>query len=190
MAALSGGDKLTAYLQSIDRRLASAGNQPEVRVGFLEGVTYPDGTSLPMVAAGNEFGWGNSPPRPYFRNMIKKDGPGWSKAISVILKHNEFDVAKSLTQMGFLIKGQLQQSIVDTNDPPNAPSTIRRKGAAKPLVDTGYMLRSVDFEISSTPTNSSPASAPSMTRKTGSFGGIVHAYGGSVGSRGSRSFAA
>ena len=31
--------------------------------------------------------------------------------------------------------------------PPDKPETIRRKGSAKPLVDTGHMLQSVDFLV-------------------------------------------
>jgi hypothetical protein len=51
--ALTGGDKLAAKLAAIAKRL---GGNPEVRVGFLENSVYDDGTSVPMVAAINEFG--------------------------------------------------------------------------------------------------------------------------------------
>ena len=64
------------------------------------------------------------------------------------LKENRFDAAKALVSMGQLIKRQIQQSIKDTNSPPNAPSTIRRKGFNKPLIDTGTMWNSVDYEVS------------------------------------------
>lgn len=53
---LSGGDRLMAELAKISTNLANAGGAPTVSVGFLEGSTYPDGTSIPMVAATNEFG--------------------------------------------------------------------------------------------------------------------------------------
>lgn len=56
---LSGGDKLQAYL---DRLLARVSSAQAVRVGFLEGATYPDGTSVPMVAAVQEFGGSMSIP--------------------------------------------------------------------------------------------------------------------------------
>lgn len=51
--AWKGGEKLRAKLAEIADRV-SDGNA--VRVGFLEGGTYPDGTSIPMVAAVQEFG--------------------------------------------------------------------------------------------------------------------------------------
>ena len=56
MAALTGGDKLMAALEAIDKRLTNAGTGPSVSAGFLAGGTYPDGTSIPMVAATQEFG--------------------------------------------------------------------------------------------------------------------------------------
>jgi hypothetical protein len=170
MATLTGGEKLQAYLATVASNLASAGSGPEVRVGFLEGSTYPDGTSIPTVAAYNEFGTQRSPPRPFFRRMIKQDAPSWGPAMTIILKNNKMNAAKSLGQMGMLIKGQLQQSIHDLTSPPLAASTIRRKGFDKPLIDTGDMWKSVDYQISGT---------------RGSFGGITWAHGGSLGTVGS-----
>jgi hypothetical protein len=57
MAALTGGDKLMAALEAIDKRLATAGTGPSVSAGFLAGGIYPDNiTSIPMVAFIQEFG--------------------------------------------------------------------------------------------------------------------------------------
>jgi hypothetical protein len=49
--------------------------------------------------------------------------------------------------MGAGIAGQLRQSIIDLVAPPLAPSTIKRKGFDKPLIDQGIMLSSVDYEV-------------------------------------------
>ena len=56
MATVSGGDKLQSALQKISDKLGASGGGPSVAVGYLEGTTYPDLTSLPMVAATMEFG--------------------------------------------------------------------------------------------------------------------------------------
>lgn len=50
---LSGGEGLRRYLQQIERKL---GGDEVVRVGFLEGSTYPDGQPTANVAAVQEFG--------------------------------------------------------------------------------------------------------------------------------------
>lgn len=54
---------LEKYLNGLAERL----NATEVRVGFINGETYPDGTSVAEVAYKNEYGVpeNNQPPRPF-----------------------------------------------------------------------------------------------------------------------------
>ena len=51
--AMTGGDKLMSKLGDIGQNLST---QAAVKVGFLSRATYPDGTSVAMVAAINEYG--------------------------------------------------------------------------------------------------------------------------------------
>ncbi len=100
------------------------------------------------VATWNEFGVPpHQPPRPFFRLMVANDSPGWSRSVAALMKANGNDVHKVLSLMGMVIKGQLQQSIISTNDPPLAPSTIARKGSSQPLIATGIMLNDVEYEV-------------------------------------------
>lgn len=146
---MTGGEKLQNYLRQISGKIANAGALPSVRVGFLESSGLePGGMPTPVIAAIQEFGSRTIPPRPYFRGMIKAKGPAWGGDMGKILAGNGFDAAKTLGLMGMLIKGQLQDSITKLTSPALAPSTIRRKGFAKPLIDTGHMLSSVDYEVS------------------------------------------
>lgn len=146
MVSLKGGDKLEQALKDLSAKVKTAST---VRIGFLEDATYPDGTSVPMVAAIQEFGAParNIPPRPFFRNMISNKSGEWPKAIGDLLEKNKYDSKKTLEQVGAAIKGQLQQSIVDFDSVPLSPLTIAKKGFDKQLVDTGTMLRSVDYEV-------------------------------------------
>lgn len=183
---LHGGDKLQQYLDRLFARVSSA---QAVKVGFLEGATYPDGTSVPMVASVQEFGGsmqipartqelnfkvnantGKSrfakadkanfaqtvtipahtvtiPARPFFRTMLDQKASGWGAQAGKALKSADFNAKVALGRMGELIQGQLQGSIRDFTNPALAPSTIRAKGFDKPLIDTGVMLRSVDYEV-------------------------------------------
>lgn len=143
---VTGGDKLAARLNEIARNLKKGGT---VRVGVLEGATYPDGKSVAMVAAVNEFGAPSKgiPPRPAFRNMVAEHQDEWPDAIAQTLVANDYDTKRTLGQVGAAVGGQLRQSIIDTNEPPNAPATIRAKGSSKPLVDSGHLLQSIDFEV-------------------------------------------
>ncbi len=146
MATIKGGRKLELALARIAAQVRGGGG---VRVGFLEGATYPDGKPVAMIAAIQNFGAPRAgiPPRPFFSNMIAAKAASWGPAIAKLLKDNNYNVARVFQLTGEGIKGQLQQSIIDTNAPPLSPYTIRRKGFAKPLIFTSHMINSVDFEV-------------------------------------------
>lgn len=146
MATIRGGEKFERTLREMARLLKG---EAALRVGFLEKARYPDGKPVAMIAAIQDFGAPRAgiPPRPFFRNMIAKKSPEWPAAIAELLKKHRYNVAAALDEAGAAIAGQLRQSIVDTNSPPLKPATIRRKGFAKPLVDTGHMLNSIDHEV-------------------------------------------
>jgi hypothetical protein len=146
MASLKGGDELTRYLA--EKGQSTAG-QPHVDVGFLEGSTYPDGTSTPMIAAINEFGAPSrgQPPRPYFRRMVAEKRATWGDAVAKNYQATNGDVLKTLDRVGQGIAGQLKQAINELTDPPLAPATIKAKGFDKPLIDTSHMINSVDYQV-------------------------------------------
>lgn len=144
MAKVTGGDKWKGALNKIARGAESK----TLRVGFLARSRYPSGTSIPMVAAVNEFGSAKSPPRPYFRNMIAKNKASWPGTATTYLRDNGHDIDKALQAMGHIISGQLMESIGTYNaGPPLKPATIKRKGFDKQLIDTGVMWNSVDYEV-------------------------------------------
>lgn len=176
---LTGGDKLEARLEAIARKISRGAF---LRVGFLEGATYPDGTSVATVAAIQNFGAPAKgiPARPFFTNMIAEKSKSWGEALVNRLKANDWDLHKSLEQMGNGIAGQLRQSIVDMNDPPLSDVTLLLRErfrdhndisfsdvldawrdvaggvkptisgtGAKPLIWTGHLLQSVDYEVTS-----------------------------------------
>lgn len=144
MPMLKGGGKLKAKLAEIQKKVVKA---QAVKVGFLSGSTYPDGTSVPMVAALNEYGTSKMPPRPFFRSMIAAKQSNWGKSLANVLKNNDYDVSKSLALMGEGIGSQLQQSIVDFDAVPLADSTVAQKGFDKQLIDTANMINSVSYQV-------------------------------------------
>lgn len=147
MVAITGGRRLEEALARITARVS----KPAIlRVGFLERARYQDSTPVAMIAALQDFGTGTIPPRPFFRNMIAAKKGEWPAAIARLVKDNDYDAARALDIVGAVIAGQLRQSITDTNAPPLAESTIRRKGHSKPLIDTGHLFNSVDHEVSTT----------------------------------------
>lgn len=169
---LSGGKELERRLAEIAAKVARGGT---LRVGFLEGATYPDGTPVAMVAAVNNYGSPAKgiPARPFFSEFIRKNAPQWGEKLARVLEQNGWDVNKALNLMGAGMVGQLQQEIVNTNTPANSATTNLLKQrfptggytfddllqawgdvaagetapAGKPLVWTGQMLNSVDYEV-------------------------------------------
>lgn len=146
MAEISGGEKLERALQELGRKLGRGG---AVNVGYLSGSTYPDGKSVALIGALNEFGTSRAPARPAIRNMIAAKAKDWPESLANILRHQNNDVPLSLQLLGEGIRGQWMQSIRDLWAPPLAPSTVKRKGFDKPLIHTGHMLNSVGVEVKS-----------------------------------------
>jgi hypothetical protein len=160
MASIKGGQKALGALQNLARALTSAST---VKIGFLANATYPDGKKVAMIAAIQEYGAPsrNIPPRPFFRHMIAAKKAEWGPAIAGLLKDNGYDAFQTLLETGEAVSGQLRKSIIDTNSPALSPVTLARRGytgkaynpkdpstfGAKPLVDTGHMLNSVDYEV-------------------------------------------
>lgn len=143
---------LEKYLNGLAERL----NATEVRVGFINGESYPDGTSVAEVAYKNEYGVpeNNQPPRPFFRNAINEHSEEWVDAISRGIG-NGLDARTVLETVGAVVQGDVQESIATLVEPPLSQETIRRRrerkvmptSSTKPLVDTRVMIGSVNYEV-------------------------------------------
>lgn len=139
MAELEGGEKLKAALADIGRKLKRGGT---LKVGFFENARYPDGTSVAMVAAIQEYGApaASIPPRPFLRPVIKDHEHEWPGVILQQLKAQDGDVIKALSALGEVIVHEIQQSIIDVTAPPLSPITIMLRKMRKDdpdLVVTG-----------------------------------------------------
>jgi hypothetical protein len=156
MATLKGGDKFQAKMAELAKKL----NRPEtLKVGFLDnGKVDENGISDVMKAVYNEYGTPDArfpiPPRPFFRTMIANKSPQWPDVLAAKLKEDDYNINSTLTAMGELISGQLQDSILNGGWLPNSEATLagmfgHKKKGTQPLVDTGDMLNAVAFEIKS-----------------------------------------
>jgi len=123
MATLKGGDKLEAYLADLSRKVGKGGT---LRVGFLEGATYPDGTPVATVAAIQNFGAPAKgiPPRPFFSKMIEDGSGNWGPMVAAALKATGMDVKAALEMVGHPLDGELRQAIVEMNAPALSPVTL------------------------------------------------------------------
>lgn len=118
-----------------------------VKVGFPAGKTDGD---IMDIAIWNHFGTRNIPERPFLANAIRDNRTeyrnGMRKGAERIV--NGENTAKGImTLLGIKAQGDIQEEITALQDPPNAPGTIRQKGSSNPLIDTGRMRSSVNYEV-------------------------------------------
>ena len=127
MPTMSGGHTFRAILTKMAAKLSKPGT---VRIGFLEGSTEPDGTSIPLSLVSRNLALRKAhiPPRPFFRNMIHDKSPGWPDGIAFQLKATNYDIGETLHRTGAAIAGQLQDSIINTYTPPLSPVTVMLRG--------------------------------------------------------------
>lgn len=147
--AFKGGNAVRKAIKSAKAMAEAKGYD----IGFFASATYPDGTPVAMVAVYNEFGTEqhgkeHTPERPFFRNANDSVG---KKLVKVI--RNAWQKLGKITRtlvgkLGMVHQNEVQKSIIDLKEPPNAPFTIwAKKGKANPLIDTGTMLRSVTYKV-------------------------------------------
>lgn len=144
--------KIADFLNVVAKSLDSK----QVKVGFIDGTTYPNGTSVAMVAATNEYGnpGNNQLPRPFFRNAISEHSTEWADGVARGIRSGA-PVDAVLEVVGAQIQGDVVQSIASLMEPALSEATlhIRRNRkvmptkSTKPLVDTRVMIGDVKFEV-------------------------------------------
>ncbi|NIR31645.1 MAG: hypothetical protein GWN84_20505 [Gammaproteobacteria bacterium] len=101
------------------------------------------------IGAINEFGLG-PPERSFLRATLDAER---RKYIQLLKGVGDAAVAgkTSLEQgarlVGEIAVGDVKQTIADGVPPPNAPSTIERKGSSTPLIDTGQLRGSITSKV-------------------------------------------
>lgn len=111
---------------------------------------YASISELVKIGVINEFGSSsipNRPPaRPAFRMAFDKNRVNIEllkrKLISKVFLGN-VTAKQALGLMGEFLTNETKRSITDLRTPPNAPSTVARKGSSNPLIDTGQLRASV-----------------------------------------------
>ena len=135
-----GGDILDRIEQALD-------GPKTVKVGFPAGEVESDQV---QIATWNEFGNSRIPERSFFRNAMQENKGAYrslNRSEAKKIMRGQGDMRRALQRLGLLAQGHVQQSIVDLRSPPNAASTIAKKGSSNPLVDEGQLRQSVTFMI-------------------------------------------
>ena len=134
-------DLLDAVLQKLKLQFGT------VEVGFFKGThTYPNGKDVTEVARDNDKGTKRIPERPF---MIPAGNKAANKTINITVHSiaGGMDEQQALSKAGELFVGFIQKEITNLKEPPNAESTILKKGSSNPLIDTGLMRSKVEWKF-------------------------------------------
>lgn len=94
----------------------------------------------------------NIPARPWLIPGARSGNDEYLKIIETTIAKGG-TAEEALGKVGVVAVAMVQKYMTDLSSPPNAPSTIKKKGSSKPLIDSGAMRQSVTFKIESgTPT--------------------------------------
>lgn len=123
-----------------------------VLVGVRGEETDDEGTSLALIASANEFGTrdGHVPERSFLRRTVAENQRDYEEMLAGAVDdyvEGGIPLTRSLGLIGAAAVGDVQDTMVAVDDPPNAPSTIARKGADNPLIDTGRLRQSITWKI-------------------------------------------
>jgi hypothetical protein len=155
MAAKGGTKVIDRGYNKLREQIAQMAESPDgahVKVGFLEGKlgdqVHSENLTVTQVAVFNEFGTPTIPERPFLRDtsdVIKSDMANLADKMLDQIVRGKSTVKKALDIIGLKVQAAFRKAVTDWDSPPNAPSTIRKKGADNPLVDTGQMRNSIEF---------------------------------------------
>lgn len=141
------------WLQRLLRRYK---NESVLAVGYPSSETgslrYPDGTSVVLVAAVNNFGSSSMgiPARPF---MIEGAAPAIeatapiAAALIPALNAGTATVEDILGDMGPFAEAAFKEKLTDGPWEPNAPLTVDLKGSSTPLIDTGLLRNSLTHVV-------------------------------------------
>lgn len=122
-----------------------------VEVGLQnDGTAADDGVLVAHYAAVNEFGGGHVPERSFMRSTFDHT---MGKLVRTRDKTVGLVMAGKLTAntgaglLGQMHETDIKRKIGEGVPPPNAPSTIKRKGSSKTLIDNATMRTSVRYVV-------------------------------------------
>jgi len=142
----------------------------KVHIGIFADAEREDGAPMLVIAAANEFGakipkhqarfggpddenpggWVIIPERSYLRAWFDENVDALQATIEHLIGQvveGKISGRVALETIGGYVATHVQAYMVDLKTPPNAPSTIRRKGSSNPLIDTGQLKDSITWKV-------------------------------------------
>lgn len=136
--------------EELKRRFKGGGGS--VKVGILRGAgKHADSDiTIAKIAAFHEFGTSRVPERSFLRSTMDEKASeiaSLTRKLNASIVDGKQDQAGALGVLGAFIANLFRKKINSGLKPPLKPATIRRKGSSKPLIDTGQLINSIDYEV-------------------------------------------
>lgn len=145
------GRRLMAELDKLKELAAYVGFQSGTPAKEREGESIVDSSvDLLDVALWNELGTSTAPSRPFLRQSVDNNKDKINAFFQAQLKTllaGRATAEDVLKKTVVFMKGLVQETIKEGDFPANAPSTVKKKGSDRPLIDTGHMRQSVETVI-------------------------------------------
>lgn len=132
----------------LDKIKSSLRGPSKVKVGLPSGEAPSE---IVSIGIWNHFGTSRgTPPRPFLANAVRDHAGDYRDAMKKSAKAilaGSTTLRGTLSKLGIFAQGHIRAEIIALKAPPNAPSTIRRKGSSNPLVDTGRLGQSITYKV-------------------------------------------
>ena len=142
----------------------------QVEIGIFADASRDGAVPMLVIAAANEFGakipkrqarfedlddenpekWIIIPERSYLRAWFDENVDVLQATMERLIGQvveGKISGRAALETIGGYVVTHVQAYMVDLKTPPNAPSTIRRKGSSNPLIDTGQLKDSITWKV-------------------------------------------
>lgn len=144
----NGAEALLRTLHDFGRR----GDKRRLDVGVVGRDAAKEespGVTVADVATWAEYGLGQ-PQRSWLRGWIDENEAEIDKRIGIELRkviEGKQDPRRAMLRIGVWMVGEIQTRIANGIQPPNAASTIARKGSSTPLIDEGLFRTSITSRV-------------------------------------------
>lgn len=143
--------KVVKRLKEIQQRVVEL-SKKQVVVGVIDNSVREDGLTNADLLAIHEFGSVTQgiPERPVLRTAIANNKQAISNALSKKVAEclrGDLSADDAYNHVGIIAKNAVLDTFDSNNFAPNKLNTIKRKGSSKPLIDTGALRASINFEV-------------------------------------------
>jgi hypothetical protein len=140
--------------RALRKRLEAAKGSVTVGIHEAEGSETAEGSeelAVLDVAAFAEFGTENAPRRSFIADWADETEEANNEALrrgaQAVVNGTLPSMHNALDRVGQKFVGDVQARIKAGIEPPNAESTVEKKGSSTPLIDTGQLWTSVRHEV-------------------------------------------